>query len=88
MNKFLVVERGSRGFIEDVEIKESNLSIEDFCNKLYSDKLEELKEEGVVEDGEDLEEYLGEFGGVSNEGDFWEVGWSEEDWYEVYKICV
>ena len=87
MNKYLLVERGSRGYIERVDIVDSKLEYENFCNKLYEDKVNSMKEGLNKEELKELNEYLMEFGGV---GDFYngyiEVGFSEEEYIEVYRV--
>ena len=88
MNKYVLIERGSRGFIEGVEVVDSKLEYEEFCDKLYEDKINSMKK-GIEDEEElrELEEYLGEFSGVGEVYDgYIEVGFSEEEWIEVYKI--
>jgi hypothetical protein len=87
MNKYILVLNGSRGMIEDVEVRESELNIEDFCNELYKEVLSEVYENVDEDEKESVDEYVGEFGLVSNMGDgSWEVGVSDEEWYSVYEI--
>jgi len=87
MSKYIIIEKGSRGEVEDVEVVSSELSIREFCDELYKKVVKKLMEEVEgVESEEEMNEYLGEFGGVSKEDGYWEVVWSEENWYEVYEI--
>jgi len=90
MNKYILVLNGSkgdvfrwksfvRGVFEDVEVRESELNIEDFCNELYKEVLSEVYKN--VDGDED------EFIGVRDMGDgSWEVGVSDEEWYSVWKV--
>jgi len=87
MNKYVLIEKGSRGFIEGVEVVDSKLEYEDFCNKLYEDKVNSMKKGLDKEELEELNEYLLEFGGVGDVYDgYIEVGFSEEEWIEVFKV--
>jgi hypothetical protein len=47
-----------------------------------------MEEVEGVESVEEMNEYLGEFGGVSEESydGMWEVGISEEEFVEVYEV--
>ncbi len=89
MKSYIKIFRGSRGEIDNVEVVKSELNIREFCEKLYKEFIEKLMESiDEVEDIEEMNEYLGEFGGVSDESydGMWEVGVSEEEWIEVYEI--
>jgi len=87
MNKYILVLNGSRGMIEDVEVRESELNIEGFCNELYKEVLGEVYKNVDEDEKKSVDEYVGEFGLVSNMGDgSWEVGVSDEEWYSVYEI--
>ena len=90
LNKYIVVLNGRkdcvfrwknfvRGVIDDVEVRESELNIGDFCNELYEEVLNEVyKNVDIDED---------EFGVVGEMGDgSWEVNVSEEEWYSVWKV--
>jgi len=74
MRKFVKIELGSRGGVENVELVESSYEL---IEKEFSEKLESLKED---EDEDELE-YLEEFGRCSINLDKGEVeyGFSEED---------
>jgi len=90
MKSYIKIFRGSRGEFENVEVVKSELNVKEFCDELYRELVEKLmKEVEGVEDIEELKEYLGEFGGVSEgmyDDGMWEVGVSEEEWIEVYEI--
>ena len=90
-NVYIKIYKGSRGFIEDVEVVESYLDFEDFCNDLYYSEVDKMRKEcSNDEELEDLESMLEEFGYVSRIGNYYyyEVCFSEEDSYEVYKVDV
>ena len=90
-NVYIKIYKGSRGFIEDVEVVESYLDFEDFCNDLYYSEVDKMRKEcSNNEELEDLESMLEEFGYVSRIGNYYyyEVCFSEEDSYEVYKVDV
>ena len=74
MKKFVKIELGSRGEVEELELVETSYEL---IEKEFSEKLESLKE------GEDEEylDYLEEFGSIEIDFDKGEVmfGFSEED---------
>jgi hypothetical protein len=89
MKSYIKIFRGSRGEVENVEVVESELDVREFCKELYSSLVKKLMEEVEgVESVEEMNEYLGEFGGVSEESydGMWEVGISEEEFVEVYEV--
>jgi hypothetical protein len=87
MNKYILVLNGSRGMIENVEVRESELNIEDFCNELYKKVLNEVYKNVDEDEKESVDKYVEEFGLVSDMRDgSWEVGVSDEEWYSVWKV--
>jgi ethanolamine utilization protein EutQ (cupin superfamily) len=87
MKSYIKVFKGCRGEVENVEVVSSELSVREFCDELYKELVEKLMEEVEgVESEEEINEYLGEFGGVSEYDGMWEVGVSEEEWIEVYEV--
>jgi hypothetical protein len=74
MKKFVKVELGSRGEVENVELVESSYEL---IEKEFNGELESLKEDG----DEEYLEYLEEFGTIEINLDKGEVvfGFSEED---------
>jgi len=74
MKKFVKVELGSRGEVDNVELVESSY---DLIEKEFNEELERLKED----EDEDYLDYLEEFGTIEINFDKGEVqfGFSEED---------
>jgi hypothetical protein len=72
MNSFIQIQK-CLGDVEEVLEIESDLSLEEFANKVYEQKKEEV------------EEYDGEVS-ISKEGKKWVVEWDEEYWYEIVQV--
>ena len=89
MNKYIIIDKGSRGFVEDVEVVESSLSIVEISNELFYKKTKEMRGNcSDKEELEDLEIMLEEFGYVIKVDDYYEVCISEEEYFEVYKVDI
>lgn len=87
MKSYSVIERGSRGEVEGIEILESEKDIKGFCTELYENKVKELKEGLDKEELGDLEECLEKWGGISDlENGGLEILIFEELSFEVYRI--
>jgi hypothetical protein len=87
MNKFLKVNIESRGEVEEMEVVESELSIEKFCEELYSEMVKECIDSCIDEEEvKSMKEYLDEFGLCEFFVDCWEVSVSEEGGYRVYEL--
>lgn len=85
MKKFVTVFMGSRGILEEVNLVESKLSCSDYCDSVTHDLIAELKNE--CEDEEDFD-FMIEFLGVEDYGEFKVVGLNEEEHLIVFDFEV
>lgn len=76
MKKFVEVFIGSRGYLEEVKVVKTDLTLNEYYSKLVEGILEDLKENS--EDGEDLG-FMTEFVGIEDYKGFSVVGLNEEE---------
>jgi hypothetical protein len=81
MNKFVQVFLGSRGILEEVELVESELTLNDYYEDIVEKIKDEMKED--CEDEEDLE-FMTEFVNLENHEGFSIVGLNEEEYLVVF----
>jgi len=78
MKKYLVLSVESRGEIYNTSVIESDLDVEDFCDKLLKEKL--------IEHNVNDEDYINEFSSVFKTTQYYEVNITEELGYDVYEL--